>query len=110
MHTSLYLLITISVLAGFFMRPLNMFVFGKVATLLKYTHSKPLVILLIFTSMLSALVVTISTIYLSLKLSGFIPLARHTPTFVVSFFVGGALWVIYAKLFNHQCRIDLDQD
>ena len=108
MHTSIYLLITIGVLAGFFMRPLNMLVFGKVVTIVKYTNRKPLVILLLFTSMLTAIAVTMSTIYLSLKLSGFIPLAEHTPTFVVSFFVGGTLWVIYAKLFNRECRIELD--
>ncbi|MGD8927213.1 MAG: hypothetical protein PVG20_10195, partial [Thioalkalispiraceae bacterium] len=100
----------IGVLAGFFMRPLNMFVFGKVVSLVKYTNSKPLVILLMFTSMLSALAVTIFTIYLSLELSGFIPLAEHTPTFVVSFFVGGTLWVIYARLFNRGCTIDLNQE
>lgn len=110
MQSSFYLLITISVLAGFFMRPLNMFVFGKVVSLVKYTNRKPLVILLMFTSMLSAFAVTMSTIYLSLKLSGFIPLAEQTPTFVVSFFVGGTLWVIYARLFNRGCPIDLDQD
>ncbi|MBI1422125.1 MAG: hypothetical protein GC149_01580 [Gammaproteobacteria bacterium] len=107
MHTNFYLLITIGVLAGFFMRPLNMFVFGKVAALVKYIQRKPLVILLMFASMLSALAVTISTIYLALKLSGFIPLAAHAPAFVVSFFVGGMLWVIYAKLFNRGCSIDL---
>ena len=110
MHTGLYLLIVISVLAGFFMRPLNMFVFGAVVSLVKYIRSKPLIILLMLTSMLTTIAVTISTIYLSLKLAGFIPLAENTPTFVVSFFIGGTLWVIYAKLFNHQCRIDLDQE
>lgn len=110
MHTSLYLLITISILAGFFMRPLNMFVFGKVISLVKCIRRKPLVILLIFISILTTFGVTISTIYLSLKLSGFIPLGEHTPTFVVSFFVGGMLWVIYAKKFNRECRIDLEQE
>ena len=108
MHTSFYLLIAIGALAGFFMRPLNEFVFGNVASLLKYTSSKPLIILLFITSILATFGVTISTIYLSLKLSGFIPLAGNTPTFVVSFFVGGALWVIYAKKTNRVCRIDLD--
>lgn len=106
MHTHFYLLITIGVLAGFLARPLNMFVFGKVVSLEKYIRGKSLVILLIFTSMLSTLAITISTIYLSLKLSGFIPLARNTPTFAVSFFVGGALWVMYAKLFNRGCRLN----
>ena len=107
MHTNFYLLITIGVLAGFLARPLNMFVFGKVVSLEKYIHRKPLVILLMFTAMLFTLAVTFSTIYLSLKLSGFIPLAEYAPTFVVSFLVGGTLWVIYAKLFNRGCSIDL---
>ena len=107
MHTNFYLLITIGVLAGLFMRPLNMFVFGKVVSLVKHIHRKSLVILLMFTSMLSALAVTISAIYFALKLSGFIPLTTHTPAFVVSFFVGSMLWVIYAKLFNRGCSIDL---
>ena len=110
MQTSFYLLITISVLAGFCMRPLNMFVFGTVVSLLKYLHSKSLIILLMLTAMLTTIAVTISTIYLSLKLAGFIPLEEQTPTFAVSFFVGATLWVIYAKLFNHQCRIDPDQE
>ena len=107
MHSNFYLLITIGVLAGFLARPLNMFVFSKVVSLEKYIHRKSLVILLIFTAMLSTLAVTFPTIYLSLKLSGFIPLAEHAPTFVVSFVVGGTLWVIYAKLFNRGCSINL---
>lgn len=107
MHSNFYLLITIGVLAGFLARPLNMFVFSKVISLEKYIRRKSLVILLMFSAMLSTLAVTISTIYLSLKLSGFIPLAGHTPSFVVSFIVGGTLWVIYAKLFNRGCSIDL---
>lgn len=107
MHTSLYLLSTIGVLAGFFARPLNMFVFGKVVSLEKYIRKKSFAILLIFASMLSTLAVTIFTIYLALRLSGFIPLAGHTPAFAVSFLVGGTLWVIYAKLFNRSCSIDL---
>ena len=106
MHTSLYLLIAIGVLAGFFMRPLNEFVLGKLISLRKYTDRKPLLILLMIASILSAFAVTISTIFLSLKLSGFIPLAEQTPTFVVSFFVGGVLWVIYAKKTNRVCRIN----
>jgi hypothetical protein len=56
---------------------------------------------------LSTLAVTFYTIYLSLKLSGFIMLTEHAPTFVVSFVGGGTLWVIYAKLFNRGCSIDL---
>jgi hypothetical protein len=103
-----YLLIAISVLAGFFMRPLNMFVFGKVVSLVKYVNSKTLVILVMFGSMLTTQAVTISTIYLSLKLSGFIPLAENMTAFVVSFFAGMVLWIIYAKLFDTQCSIDLD--
>ena len=106
MHPSFYLLIVISLLAGFFARPLNMFVFGSIVSLVKYLHSKPLIILLMLSAMLTTMAVTIATIYLSLKLAGFIPLAEQTPTFVVAFLVGGALWVVYAKLFNHQCRID----
>ena len=107
MHTSLYLLITISVLAGFFMRPLNMFVFGKAISVVKYVNSKPLIFLLLFGSMLTTQGVTIGTIYLSLKLSGFIPLGDKIATFVVSFFVGIVLWIIYAKLTDHQCPVDL---
>jgi len=107
MHSNIFLLIMISVVAGFFMRPLNQFVLGKAILLVKYTNRKPLVILLFFASTLTAIAVTISAIYLSLKLSGFIPLGEHTPTFVVSFFIGAMLWVIYAKLFNRGCPIDL---
>ena len=107
MHTNFYLLITISVLAGFFMRPLNMFVFGKVVSLVKYVNSKALVLLIMFGSMLTTQGVTIGTIYLSLKLSGFIPLGEHMTTFVVAFFVGMILWIIYAKLTDHQCPVDL---
>jgi len=106
MHTNMYLLITIGVLAGFLARPLNMFVFGKVVSLEKYIHRKAFLILLIFASMLTTVSVTFSTIYLSLKLFGFIPLTDNAPTFVVSFFVGGTLWVIYAKLFNRVCSIN----
>jgi len=107
MHANFYLLITVGVLAGFLARPLNMFVFGRVVALEKYIQRKALLVLLMLTGMLTTLAVTISTIYLTLKLSGFIPLAEHTPAFVVSFFIGGALWVIYARLFNRGCSIDL---
>lgn len=48
MHTNIYLLIAIGVLAGFLARPLNMFVFGKVVSLEKYIRRKMLVVLLIF--------------------------------------------------------------
>ena len=107
MHTNLPILITISLLAGFFMRPLNMFVLGKVIKVINYTDSKPLVILLFFTSVFSTFAVTMSTIYVLLKLSGFIPLGDHLITFVVSFFVGGAVWVVYAKKTNRTCPIDI---
>ena len=110
MYTSIYLLITIGVLAGFFMRPLNMFVFGKAVSLMKYINSKPFMILLMFTCMVTAIATTFSTIYLSLKLSGFIPLADHAPTFAGSFIVGATLYVIYARRFNRGCPIDLDQE
>lgn len=53
MPTSFYLLITISILGGFFMRPLNMLVFGKAVSVVKYVNNKPLVILIMFVSMLS---------------------------------------------------------
>ena len=77
MHTNIYLLITIGVLAGFLARPLNMFVFGKVVSLEKYIRRKSLLILLIICSMLTTLAVTFSSIYLSLKLSGFIRNTSH---------------------------------
>jgi len=107
MHSNIYQLIMFGVLAGFLARPLNMFVFSKVVSLEKYIHRKSLIILLMLTAMLTTLGVTFSAIYLSLKLTGFIPLDEHVPTFVVSFFIGGAFWVIYAKLFNRTCSIDL---
>ena len=105
MHTNIYLLIVIGVLAGFLARPLNMFVFSKVVSLEKFIRRKLLLILLIITSMLSTLTVTISAIYISLKISGFIPLTEHVPAFAISFFAGGTLYVIYAKLFNRGCSI-----
>ncbi|MDH5446518.1 MAG: hypothetical protein OEY52_13265 [Gammaproteobacteria bacterium] len=105
MHSSLYLLITIGVLAGFFMRPLNEFVLSKLISLEKYIDRKPLVILLLFTAILSSFFVTISCIYLTLMLSGFIPLGENAPAFIISFFIGGTLWVIYAKKTNRVCRV-----
>mgnify|MGYP000229737850 CR=1 FL=1 len=108
MHTNLYLLVTISLLTGFFMRPFNMFVFGKAVSLTKYTDSKPLIFLLLFGSMLTTMVVSITTIYLSLKITGFIPMGDHLPVFLVSFFIGGTLWVLYARKYNVSCNIDLD--
>ncbi len=106
MHSSSILLIIIGTLAGFFMRPVNEFVVSKVSLLIKYTSSNAVGIFIIFISILSSFAVTISIIYLSLKLSGFIPLAGNTLTFVISFFVGGVLWVVYARKFNRVCRID----
>lgn len=108
MQSNFYLLIAISVLAGFFMRPLNMFIFGKAVSLVKFVNSKPLVILIMFGSMLTTQATTIGTIYLALNFSGFTPLGDNIMTFVASFFVGMVLWIIYAKLSNHQCPVDLD--
>lgn len=111
MHNPLYLLILIGVLAGFFLRPLNMFVFGSVFSLVKYTQSKTQAKLLIVLSALTTASVSLSSVFLALKLPGFIPFQGNSaPTFVISFFVGGMLWVIYAKLFNHECRVDFDKE
>lgn len=111
MHTSYYLLITIAVLDGFFMRPLHQFVLGKGIKLVKYVNRKSLAIVLLITSMLSGMAVTLSTIYLSLKLAGFVPLGKeYLGFFIVSFIVGGALWIFYARHFNRACPIDLDQE
>jgi hypothetical protein len=108
LNTSFYLLITIGVLAGFFMRPLHLFILGKGIGLVKQVNSKPLAILLFFGSMLSGMGVTIGTIYLCLKLAGFVPLGEYLNTFIVSFIVGGTFWVLYARKFNRACPIDLD--
>lgn len=106
MQPSIYLLITISLLAGFFMRPLTMFVVGKVLSLSKNIERRPLVILILIVSILSAIATTISAIYISLKLTGFIPLGENAPTFAVSAFIGSMLWVVYAKKFNRVCDIN----
>lgn len=105
MSPHFYLLITIGVLAGFLARPLNMFVFSKVVSLEKYIQKKSLLLLLVIASMVTTLAVTFSVIFYSLKFAGFIPLDAHATTFIISFFVGGTLWVIYARLFNRRCSI-----
>ena len=109
MHSSLYLLITISLLAGFFMRPLHLFVLGKGIAVVKRIDNKTLAILLFFGSMLTGMAVTIGSIYLALKLAGFIPLGEYLNTFIVSFIVGGGLWVLYARKPNRACPIDLGE-
>lgn len=109
MFESFYLLLIVSVTAGFFMRPLSMFVFGRIFSLAKYLHNKPLIVILGISSVLATIATTMSTIYLSLKISGFIPLEEHTPVFVVSFIVGGAIWVVYARRNNLMCSIDVNQ-
>lgn len=72
--------------------------------MINYIKSKSFIILLIFGYMATAIATTFSTIYLPLKLSGFIPLADQTPTFVTSFIVGATLYVIYAKRYNHSTQ------
>ena len=109
MNTSYYLLITIGVLDGFFMRPLHQFVISKGIKLVKYVSHKSLAIVLLISSMLSGMAVTLSTIYLSLDLTGFVPLGKtHMGVFVVSFIIGAMFWVLYARRFNLACPIDLD--
>ena len=109
MNTSHYLLITISVIAGFSMRPLHQFIMGKGISLVKYVHQKSLAIVLLITSMMGGMAITLSTIYLSLKLTGFIPLGeKGIVTFVASFLVGGVLWIFYARRFNKVCSIGVD--
>ena len=108
LNTNIFLLIIISVLAGFFMRPLNMFVFGKVTSLGKYTNSKPLLILILIATMISVPGTTIFTIYFALKLFGFIPLGEYATTFVAALIAGGVLWVLYARRFNAVCKVNLD--
>lgn len=90
------------------MRPLNMFVFGKVTSLGKYTNSKPLLILTLVATMICVPGTTISSIYLLLKFTGFIPLGENATTFVVSLIVGAVLWIIYARRFNVMCKVNLD--
>lgn len=109
MNSSYYLLIAISVLAGFFMRPLHMFIMGKGISLVKYVNHKYLAVLLLIISMLGGMAITLSTIYLSLKLAGFVPLGETGMIiFIVSFLVGGALWILYARRFNRVCSIGLE--
>jgi len=109
MNTNHYLLIMISVIAGFSMRPLHQFIMGKGISLVKYVHQQSLAVVLLITSMLGGMAITLSTIYLSLKLTGFIPLGETgIVIFVVSFLVGGGLWILYARRFNKVCSIGLD--
>lgn len=108
MHTNLFPLILIGLLAGFFVRPLSMFVFSTVFSLEKYTRTKTQGVVLIIATAMSTLTLSFSAVYVTLKLFGFIPLGDMAPTFILSFFGGGALWVIYAIVFNRQCTVDFD--
>jgi len=109
MNTSHYFLIAISVLAGFSMRPLHMFIMGKGISLVKYVSKKPLAIMLLLTSMLGGMAITLSTIYLTLKFTGFIPLGEtEIIIFIISFLVGSIFWILYARRFNRVCNIGLD--
>ena len=109
MNTSHYLLIAISLLAGFIMRPLHMFIMGKGISLVKYVHQKSLAIVLLITSMLGGMAITLSSIYLSLKFAGFIPLGeKGMVIFIVSFLVGSVFWIFYARRFNRVCSIGLE--
>lgn len=106
MHLNLYLLVAVGTLAGFLVRPLAMFIFSRVLSLEKYTRTKPQLVVVILASALSTMSLSFFSVYLLLKFSGFIPLGNHVPAFVVAFFVGGTLWVIYARIFNHTCLIE----
>ena len=109
MNTNHYLLIMISVLAGFSMRPLHQFIMGKGISLVKYVNQKSLAIILLLSSMIGGMAITLSTIYLSLKLAGFIPLGeKGIVIFIASFLVGSVLWIFYARKFNRVCSIGLD--
>jgi len=109
MNTSHYLLIAISLLAGFSMRPLHMFIMGKGISMAKYLTYKPLAIVLLITSMLGGMAITLSTIFLSLKFFGFIPLGeKGIVIFIASFLVGSVLWILYARRFNKVCSIGVD--
>jgi len=109
MNTNHYLLIAISLLAGFGMRPLHQFIMGKGISLVKYVTHKNLAIMLLICSMLGGMAVTLSTIYLALKLTGFIPLGElEIIIFITSFLVGSVLWIFYARRFNKVCSIGVD--
>lgn len=109
MNTTHYLLIVISLLAGFSMRPLHMFIMGKGISLVKYVTKKPLAIMLLLTSMLGGMAITLSTIFLALKLAGFIPLGEmEIIIFIASFLVGSVLWIFYARRFNRVCSIGIN--
>jgi len=108
MNTNHYLLIAISLIAGFSMRPLHLFIMGKGISLVKYVHQKNLAIVLLITSMLGGMAITLSTIYLSLKFTGFIPLGeKGIIIFIVSFLAGSVLWILYARRYNKVCNIDV---
>ena len=109
MNTSHYLLIAISLLAGFSMRPLHMFIMGKGISLVKYVHQKQLAIVLLIASMLGGMAITLSTIYLTLEFAGFIPLGETgIIIFITSFLVGSVFWIFYARRFNKVCSIGVD--
>lgn len=91
------------------MRPLHMFIMAKGISLIKYVSYKYLAVILLIISMTGGMAVTLSTIYLSLKLSGFIPLEKSDmPVFIAPFLVGSVLWIFYARRFNKLCSIGLD--
>lgn len=106
MHSNFYLLIAVGLSAGFLVRPLAMFIFSTVFSLEKHTRTKPQLVMVILASASSTISLSFLSVYLLLRISGFIPLQHNVPTFAVSFFVGGTLWVIYARIFNHTCLID----
>jgi len=109
MNTNYYLLITISLLAGFFMRPLHMFIMGKGISLVKYVSHKSSAIVILFSSMLGGMAITLSTIYFTLNLAGFIPLEEKSViVFIVSFLAGSVFWIFYARRFNRVCSIGAD--
>lgn len=93
------------------MRPFHQFIMGRGIKLIKYVSRKSLAIIILISSMLGGMAVTLSTIYLSLKLPGFIPLDKeYLAYFIVSFLIGGACWIFYARHFNRACPIDLDTE
>lgn len=106
MNTNYYLLIAISVIAGFAMRPLHQFIMGKGISLVKYVHQQSLAIVILLSSMIGGMIVTLGTIYLTLNLASFIPLGeKGMAVFIISFLVGGGLWILYARKFNRVCSI-----
>ncbi|MDH5516564.1 MAG: hypothetical protein OEY36_01920 [Gammaproteobacteria bacterium] len=109
MNTNYYLLVTISVLAGFFMRPLHQFILGRGISLVRHVSQKNIAIVILISSMIGGMATTLFSIYLALKLGGFIPLNEQAIIiFIASFLVGGVLWIFYARRFNKVCRIGAD--